>query len=372
MDKQTAYRMGIAFARGCAFNGMALDATQTNKETGREERWSTVHPNGKENKGQPVLIDDETGEVQGGMGGKFNGMSIKEVSKQVPKEQRYKNVDLFGGQSAMRRNPNAVNLRTLNGLDDRQKIEKLLGISAFKDEQDRARVQQETKAANASYLDWKEKIEAHKQIKPSLYSMGNENPEYAKWSEKWDELIKNRDDSYKKWQSGKSRLNESLYKKISVAEANKWNHKADSLPIKIADGKAVRAIVNHYRKELDSVSAGNTAKLKALYKAAFELTPEDKYADWVKHENHMPTEENRPIRKLHSQLRKISPSASLSDAKAILPLVYLYGNKNRKWNAISGTNPVAEVNREVAEMYRKNKVTKGEFVNAMKTLKRFI
>lgn len=45
------------------------------------ERWITVHPNGKENKGSPVKIDDETGEVLAGMGGKFTGKHISAVPK---------------------------------------------------------------------------------------------------------------------------------------------------------------------------------------------------------------------------------------------------------------------------------------------------
>lgn len=45
------------------------------------ERWITVHPNGKENKGSPVKIDGETGEIKAGMGGKFNGQRISEARK---------------------------------------------------------------------------------------------------------------------------------------------------------------------------------------------------------------------------------------------------------------------------------------------------
>jgi hypothetical protein len=54
-----------------------------------EDKWVTVHPNGKgpkkngdgDKKGQPVLIDGETGEVKGGMGGKFTGKRIGEIKK---------------------------------------------------------------------------------------------------------------------------------------------------------------------------------------------------------------------------------------------------------------------------------------------------
>ena len=44
-------------------------------------RWITVKPNGKSHKGRPALIDDATGRVLGGMGGKFNGQKINEVRK---------------------------------------------------------------------------------------------------------------------------------------------------------------------------------------------------------------------------------------------------------------------------------------------------
>ena len=43
------------------------------------DKWITVKPNGKENTGRPVLIDGETGEIKGGMGGKFTGKNIKEA-----------------------------------------------------------------------------------------------------------------------------------------------------------------------------------------------------------------------------------------------------------------------------------------------------
>lgn len=56
-------------------------------------KWITVHPNGKgptasgENaKGTPVLMEEETGEVLGGMGGKYNGVHISEACSKVPSE----------------------------------------------------------------------------------------------------------------------------------------------------------------------------------------------------------------------------------------------------------------------------------------------
>lgn len=59
----TAFRAGMSYALGRA---VAMD----------EAKWITVHPNGKDAKGRPALIESETGEVLGGMGGKFNGKHI--------------------------------------------------------------------------------------------------------------------------------------------------------------------------------------------------------------------------------------------------------------------------------------------------------
>lgn len=61
-----AFALGFAIARRRHRQAMAMDAAQ----------WITVHPNGRENKGQPALIEGETGEILGGMGGKFTGRHI--------------------------------------------------------------------------------------------------------------------------------------------------------------------------------------------------------------------------------------------------------------------------------------------------------
>lgn len=55
------------------------------KEVGEEfvaqdaDKWITVHPNGKDDTGSHVKIDESTGEVKSGMGGKFNGKNIKDA-----------------------------------------------------------------------------------------------------------------------------------------------------------------------------------------------------------------------------------------------------------------------------------------------------
>ena len=45
-----------------------------------DDKWITVHPNGKEGKGSPVLIGED-GTIKAGMGGKFNGQKIGEANK---------------------------------------------------------------------------------------------------------------------------------------------------------------------------------------------------------------------------------------------------------------------------------------------------
>jgi len=68
---QQAFNAGVAFAIGRNRVLMAYDSPE----------WITVHPNGAEHKGRPALIDSATGEVLGGMGGKFTGRHISAVKQ---------------------------------------------------------------------------------------------------------------------------------------------------------------------------------------------------------------------------------------------------------------------------------------------------
>ena len=45
------------------------------------DKWITIHPNGPDAKGMPMKIDDATGEVKAGAGGKFNGQKIGSLGK---------------------------------------------------------------------------------------------------------------------------------------------------------------------------------------------------------------------------------------------------------------------------------------------------
>lgn len=63
-----------------------------------EDKWVTAHPNGEEHEGTPVKIDDETGIVRAGMGGKFNGQHISAASRKGFMGQSHKDNDNAIGQ----------------------------------------------------------------------------------------------------------------------------------------------------------------------------------------------------------------------------------------------------------------------------------
>lgn len=52
-----------------------------------EPGWITVHPHGEGTKGQPVLLEKRTGEILGGLGGKFNGKHISALPQQGRNEE---------------------------------------------------------------------------------------------------------------------------------------------------------------------------------------------------------------------------------------------------------------------------------------------
>lgn len=70
-------------------------AKRSNLHDFLDDKWITVHPNGKEGKGSPVLIGED-GTIKAGMGGKFNGQKIGEANKaeQTKKKEEPKNAKL--------------------------------------------------------------------------------------------------------------------------------------------------------------------------------------------------------------------------------------------------------------------------------------
>lgn len=76
MDHNRAYKLGRAFRLGLAFSlgkqhqqGMAMD------------RWITIHPYGKGKNAdyRRIFINDDTGVIESGAGGKWNGKTLKEA-----------------------------------------------------------------------------------------------------------------------------------------------------------------------------------------------------------------------------------------------------------------------------------------------------
>ena len=82
-----ARNLGFAFSLGLAFYQGHKKGVQLAQDA---DKWITVKPNGANNKGVPVRIDDSTGEIKAGMGGKFNGQKINEIRKDFVGPKRSK------------------------------------------------------------------------------------------------------------------------------------------------------------------------------------------------------------------------------------------------------------------------------------------
>lgn len=99
MNKEQAYKIGLAFKLGMIYARGKAHARQL---TNDDAKWITVHPNGKENKGRPALLDSETGEVLGGMGGKFTGRHISAIKQGGKFEQPGAQMQITARNSAQK------------------------------------------------------------------------------------------------------------------------------------------------------------------------------------------------------------------------------------------------------------------------------
>ena len=107
-DIKLAFKLGVAYGLGRAHaltKNMALDA----------DKWITVKPNGAKGKGRHVLIDDQTGEIKGGMGGEFDGQNISDIygkaksSKKATKSsKKVAGVSVSSRYSVKRDNPKII------------------------------------------------------------------------------------------------------------------------------------------------------------------------------------------------------------------------------------------------------------------------
>lgn len=91
---QLAFMKGFLYALGRQKKKLAQD----------DAKWITVHPNGQGHKGRPALIDTSSGEVLGGMGGKFNGRHISAVKRGHEQAGAQMNVNRMNHKADMMNN----------------------------------------------------------------------------------------------------------------------------------------------------------------------------------------------------------------------------------------------------------------------------
>ena len=99
MDKEQAYKIGLAFKLGMIYAKGKAHAKLTNdsKLAFDEPQWVTVHSHGKGQKsdgsgekgGSHVLIESTTGQILGGMG-QHNGKTIKQLKKENKQSKQNK------------------------------------------------------------------------------------------------------------------------------------------------------------------------------------------------------------------------------------------------------------------------------------------
>lgn len=81
-----------------------LQVVRKKKLAQDDAKWITVHPNGQGHKGRPALIDTSSGEVLGGMGGKFNGRHISTVKRGHEQAGAQMNVNRMNHKADMMNN----------------------------------------------------------------------------------------------------------------------------------------------------------------------------------------------------------------------------------------------------------------------------
>lgn len=119
MDIARSLMMGFAFALGVRYaksKTLAFD----------EAKWITVKPNGPQHTGRPALIDNVTGQVLGGMGGKFNGRHISAVKNKGKNEQPGAQMQIIArdpAQKAAAMNNQRIDFKTVGAQTNKSEIE---------------------------------------------------------------------------------------------------------------------------------------------------------------------------------------------------------------------------------------------------------
>ena len=155
MDKEQAYKIGLAFKLGMIY---ARGKAYARKLTTDKAKWITVHPNGKENKGRPALIDSETGEVLGGMGGKFTGRHISAIKQGGKFEQPGAQMQITARNSAQKAaamNNQRIDFKSVGG----------------QSQTDRSAIEAENANLNKQIKDLNKKIKATSKYSPDFEAL---------------------------------------------------------------------------------------------------------------------------------------------------------------------------------------------------------
>lgn len=103
--------LSLAFFKGLAFGkGLIMGRELAENKDMAEDRWITIHPFGNMKQGeadtgegkryfQRIFINDETDEIEGGLGGKLNGTKISDMGENLRALREDKPLKMSDGQS---------------------------------------------------------------------------------------------------------------------------------------------------------------------------------------------------------------------------------------------------------------------------------
>ena len=131
MNVDLASKMGEAFCLG------VLHARRK-KLAFDEAKWITVKPNGPQHTGRPALIDSATGEVLGGMGGKFNGRHISAVKQGGKFEQVGAQMQIIArnpAQKAAAMNNQRIDFKSVGAQTNKSEAQNANSLEVKKQEQ---------------------------------------------------------------------------------------------------------------------------------------------------------------------------------------------------------------------------------------------
>ena len=145
MNVDLASKMGRAFCLGVLY-------ARRKKLTFDEAKWITVKPNGPQHTGRPALIDSATGEVLGGMGGKFTGRHISAIKQGGKFEQPGAQMQITARNSAQKAaamNNQRIDFKPVGGQS--QTDRSATGAGSAKELKRQEQLAEQGKVKNADY-----------------------------------------------------------------------------------------------------------------------------------------------------------------------------------------------------------------------------